>query len=121
MLNYYSVKMSDGEDECWTFVEARSEQAARGLTTLSWRKPWRAVEAKLSPTFYQELTANSLEEDAELLALRVANLKRGISKAIITPHGEFPSVKDAVAALKIAPKTLRAKIGVEEGWDFKKG
>ena len=118
-LNWYQVRMSDGKDECWTAMEAKSELGAMNICNLRWKRPWRAQEAKLTPPFYQVLNAGTEQEEAALAELRKTNLIRANTKAVITPQGEYQSVKDAAAALGIEPRMLRKRIGVEEGYRFK--
>jgi hypothetical protein len=105
MLKNYNVLMRDKTgDEGWTQVEGSSEANAKVNVMLRYGKGWRVAEILESKTFYQEQNAGTSEEAAELLELRKANLLRGVSKAVITPKGEFPSVKAAAEAYGTAKK-----------------
>jgi hypothetical protein len=120
MLKNYAVLMRDKTgDEGWTQVEGSSEANAKVNVMLRYGKGWRVAEILESKPFYQELYAGSSEDEAALLELRVANLKKGTSKPVITPLGEFPSVRDAAAAHNQIPQIFRKRLGVEEGFYFK--
>ena len=103
-LNWYQVRMSDGKDECWTTQEAKSELAACNITNMKWGRPWRAQEAKLTPPFYQVSYAGTTEEEAALAQLRKDSLLKANSKILVTPAGEFPSMKAALSQYKTRAK-----------------
>lgn len=104
MLNWYSVRMRNAEDECWTMQEASSERGACNITQMKWGKPWRAVEAKQIPEFYHVGETATAEELKVLNEQRKETLIRANCKAIVTPAGEFVSMKAALAHFKTRAK-----------------
>lgn len=109
-LQYYALRMVSKNDECYTFCEARSAEGARKITEQAWGSPWRAIAVFPSPEFHIETDAETKEEAAALLELRRQNLIRANQKAIMTPDGEFPSIKHAAEHYGITPASLRKRM-----------
>jgi hypothetical protein len=120
MLNNYSVLMRDKTgDEGWTQVEGSSEVNAKVTVMLRWGKGWRVAEIKLADPFYQQTDAETAEEAQAVLALRVETLRKARQRAVVTPQGEYESVKIAAAAYKQPCQTFRKRIGRDAGFYFK--
>lgn len=95
LLKTWAVRMRKNGDDCWTLCEARSELGAMNKTERSWGTGWRAMEARITPMFYQELNVGTEEEQAALAEQRRQNLIKANSKVIVTPDGEFASISEA--------------------------
>lgn len=87
--------MRQGDDECWTMTEAKSEQGAKKLCEMKWREKWRAIEAKEAATFILVLDAGDPEKEQAAMLENMKKLANKNSKSIVTPLGEFASIGEA--------------------------
>jgi ClpP class serine protease len=94
-------------------MEAKSALAAQHLTATRWGSDYDIVDVKELNTFYQEQNAMDSDELADLNERRAAQASKANQKAVMTPQGQYPSIKDAAAALNITGGQLRYKMKME--------
>lgn len=119
LLKTWAVRMRKNGDDCWTLCEARSELGAMNKTERSWGTGWRAMEAKITPVFHQELNAETFEEIAQLNEQRRLNLIKANSKIVVTPLGEFASIGEAAEHYGTKHKLMELMKNNPEEYYFK--
>lgn len=96
-MNYYNIRMrKEGVDEeCWTHLEAQTKPDAKRIVESKWGDGWRAVEINPGQRFIHFNGEDDPEQAQATMLAKMAMLKAKNSKAIVTPQGEFASIRDA--------------------------
>ena len=113
-MKNYNILMQDTEgDEAWTQCEGKTEAEAKVIAKQRWGRGWRAVLATPAKPFYQVLNVGTDSDEQRKQENRAANIEKlsNLNKrVVITPDGEFSSLKAVAEHYKIATTTVRQRI-----------
>lgn len=107
-MNYYNIRMDreGNTEECWTHIEAGTKFEAKRIVEQKWGDNWRAVEIKPGQRFIHCNGDDDPEQTQAVMLEKIARLKAKNSKAVVTPQGEFTSIRDAAKAFGTREKLL---------------
>jgi len=107
-MNYYNIRMDreGNTEEVWTHLEAMSKPEARLIVERKWGEGWRAVEIKPGQRFIHCRGDDDPEHTEAVMLEKIAKLKAKNSRAVVTPLGEFASIKEAGKAYGTREKLL---------------
>ena len=99
MLNYYNIRMvkEGNQEEVWTHLEAGTKFEAKRIVESKWQDGWRVVEIKPGQRFIHMNGEEDPEQAQAVMLEKMEKLKALNSKIIVTPQGEFASIKAAAA------------------------